>query len=237
MRVNCRVLRKFTINLTIDKHDAIGVVYRITGGDQPFNLMVISANLGRGYDMVEFKRNVMRVLNTMDDVTYCVLLLQEVDEADKAPERQIIKNSMEPGTTCVMWWTREPIAVSPGVPVRRERKTMTMDQGSEIGAPKGTGPRRFIVSCIGTIHGVKIGFWCQHPHRVDPDWTPKQKQVVINARERGVRVTKAEVHALTTLCDIVTGGGDMNDPNYPKTHPKEWTAHERGLDTIRCVVA
>jgi len=230
-RIKVAVLRRFTLNGTIDGHDPLGVTFRITGGDRPFRLTVVTVNWGRGYDAGEFKRNVLNVLNRVDELEYVVLLIQELDEADEAPEHELLRKAMEPGTTLVEWWTREPIAVSPGVKVRRQRKTMTMDQGSVIGAPHGTGPRRFFVSCVAFIEGVKVGLGNQHPHRSLSD--PKVKA----ARTRGETVTRREVRALVALCDVVVHGGDMNDTNYPKSAPNERVANERGLDTIRLIVA
>jgi hypothetical protein len=238
--INVQVLRKFVLNGTIDGHDPIGVVFRITGGDKPFRLVVVSVNWGRGYKPGEFHDNVMRVLDATDESTYVVLLIQELDEADGAPERRIFMAEMEDGTTLVPQPPlpgRETIAVSPSIDVRRARRVMTMDQGSHIGAPKGTGPRRFFVSCMFVIHGVRIGVGDQHPHRVDPDWSKENKRIVENARERGEHITEVEVRMLVELCDLTVHGGDMNDKSYPKSHPKEKVAHERGLDTIRYIVA
>lgn len=230
MKIKVQVVKQFVLNGTIDGHKPVGVTFRILGPGGWFRLTVITVNWGRGYRPGEFHANVVNVLDAVDEKQYVVLLIQELDEADKAPEHQIFRKEMEPGTTLVEWWTREPIAVSPGVPVKRQRKTMTMDQGSAIGAPQGTGPRRFFTSCIATIEGVLIGFGNQHPHRKMPH--PK----VIEARQRGERVTKMEVHALATLADMVVYGGDMNDLNYPKSHPDEKVGNEHGLDTIRYVV-
>lgn len=230
-RIRVEVIRRFTLNGTIDGHDPLGVTFRILGGDQPFRLTVITVNWGRGYDAGEFRRNVLNVLNRVEELEYVVLLIQELDEADQAPEHQVFRKAMEPGTTLVEWWTREPIAVSPGVPVHRQRKVMTMDQGTAIGAPTGTGPRRFFVSCIATIEGVRIGLGNQHPHRNLPN------AKVQTARRRGEAVTRREIRGLVTLCALVVHGGDMNDTDYPKSHPREKTANERGLDTIRYIVA
>lgn len=225
------VAKKFTLRGTIDGHVPVGATFRVQGPKGWFRLTVITVNWGRGYRPGEFKANVLNVLEKTEDKEYVVLLMQEIDEADSAQEHKIIKAEMEPGTTLVMWTTREPIAVSPGVPVRRKRKIMTMDQGSEIGAPVGTGPRRYFVSCISTIEGTEIGFGNQHPHR------NMQNFKVQAARKRGELVTKDEVSKLVKRCDLTIHGGDMNDTNYPKSHPKEKTANERGLDTLRYVFA
>lgn len=227
--IRAQVVNRFTLDGTIDGHDPIGVTLRITGGLRPFRLTVISVNWGRGYDPGEFKRNVMRVLNKVGEREYVVLLIQELDETDEAPEHRVLAGLMEPGTTLVEWSTREPIAVSPGVKVTRKRRTLTMLQGTDIGAPEGTGPTRFLVSCIATIEGVRIGLGNQHPHRDLPN------AKVQHARARGERVTREVVAELLDLCDLVVHGGDMNDHAYPKAHPRERILHSRGLDTIRLV--
>lgn len=237
MRPKVEIIKRFTLKGTIDGHVPVGVTFRILGPRGWFRLTVITVNWGRGYRPGEFKRNVLTVLDHVEEKEYVVLLIQELDEADEADEHQVFRKEMEPGTTLVQWWTREPIAVSPGVErVIRQRRIMTMDQGSDIGAPPKTGPRRFFTSCIAIIEGVRIGFGNQHPHRVDPDWTRQQQAVVKKARRRGQRITKAEVTMLVELCSLVVHGGDMNDLNYPKSHPLEQVAHERGLDTIRYIV-
>lgn len=227
--IRARVVNRFTINGTIDGHDPIGVTLRITGGLRPFRLTVVSANLGRGYDPGEFKRNVERVLNKVGEREYVVLFLQEVDEDDAAPEHQILRGMMEPGTTLVEWSTREPIAVSPGVKVTRKRRTLTMLSGLEIGAPAGTGPTNFMVSCISTIEGVRIGLGNQHPLRNLPN--PK----VQAARRRGERVTSEVIAELVDLCDLVIDGGDFNDASPPKAHPRQRTLHQQSLCSIRLV--
>lgn len=230
-RIHVEVVKKTRLNGTIDGHDPLVATFRVTGGDRPFRLTVVTVNWGRGYDVGEFRRNVEAVLDATDEKQYVVLLMQEIDEADRAEEHRDIKHMMEPGTTLVCWETREPIAVSPGLRVRRQRKTLTMPSGVEIGAPVGTGPRRFFVSCTTKIHGVKFGFGNQHPHRNMDN--PKVQW----ARTRGEKITKVEVHELVKRCDVVIHGGDMNDLNYPKSHPEEKVAIEVGLDTIRYIVA
>jgi hypothetical protein len=232
-----KVVKKFTLPGTIDGHVPVGATFLIQHPNGRFRLTVITVNWGRGYKPGEFKRNVLNVLDAVEDKQYVVLLIQELDEVDAAPEHKIFREEMEPGTTLVEWWTREPIAVSPGIPVRRQRRVMTMDQGSAIGAPKGTGPRRFFASCITSIQGIKIGFGNQHPHRVDPDWSRRDQRIVDRARKQGQIITRQEVGLLVQLCNITIHGGDMNDPNYPKSHPKEKVANKRGLDTIRYIVA
>lgn len=227
--IRAEVVNRFTLNGTIDGHDPIGVTLRITGGLRPFRLTVVCVNWGRGYDPGEFKRNVLKVLNRVGEREYVVLLIQELDETDAAPEHRILRGLMEPGTTLVEWSTREPIAVSPDVKVTRKRRTLTMPQGSLIGAPEGTGPTRFLVSCIATIEGVRIGLANQHPHR---DLANVKVQA---ARRRGERVTREVVGELVDLCDLVIDGGDFNDRRPPKAHPRQRTIQSCGLDHIRLV--
>ncbi|MCF6376888.1 hypothetical protein L2K70_04670 [Nocardioides KLBMP 9356] len=227
--IRARLVKRFTVDLDIDGHDAIGVVLRITGGLQPFRLVVVTANLGRGYDPGQFKRNVMRLLDRVDERQYVVLLLQEIDEADPADEHEKLLRWLEPGTTLVGWLTREPIAVSPGVKVTRKRRTLLMEQGTKIGAPVGTGPRRDLVSCVATIEGVRIGLGNQHPHRDLPN------AKVQHARRRGERVTSRALADLAEVCDLVVDGGDFNDPHPPKAVPQQRTLHSRGPDHLRLI--
>lgn len=230
--IRADVVRRFVLDGTIDGHDPIGVVLRVTGGLRPFKLVPISANLGRGYSPEKFKRNVWRILNEIDELqsrnerTHVVLLLQEIDEADPAEEHELLLRWLEPGTTLVGWETREPIAVSPGVPVDRKRTTLLMAQGTDIGAPVGTGPARQLVSCRATIEGVRIGFGCQHPHRNLPD------ERVQAARRRGRRVTRDVVSDLVDCCDLVVHGGDLNAKRYPSSHPHERVIHHHENDWL-----
>lgn len=238
--IRAEVVRRFVLDGTIDGHDPIGVVLRVTGGLQPFRLVPICANLGRGYSPEKFKRNVMRILDEIEQLreherTYVVLLLQEIDEADPADELKLIERWAEPGTMIVAPNTREPIAVSPGVPVRRKRATLTMAQGTDLGAPVGTGPDRYLVTCVVTIEGVTIGLGNQHPHRVDPDWTDAQRKVVEHARSRGERVTREQLAELVMLCDLVIDGADWNDEHYPLSHPRQRELIRRRVDSIRLI--
>lgn len=230
-RIEVQVVKRFTLNGTIDAHDPIGVTFRVLGPEGPFRITFVSVNWGRGYDPGEFKRNVLQVLDATEERQYVVLLIQELDEADAGDEHKVLRESLEPGSTMVQWFTREPIVVSPGVPVTRSRRVMTMDQGSVIGAPLGTGPRRFFTSCIIAIDGIRIGVGNQHPHRKMPN------AKVVAARRRGIKVTRSEVRKLLRRADMAVYGGDMNDLNYPKAHPRERVGVERGLDTIRYTVA
>lgn len=229
--IRYEVVNRFTLNGTIDNHDPIGVTLRITGGLRPFRITFISVNWGRGYDPGEFKANVLKVLNKVGEREYVVLFIQELDEDDAAPEHRILAGLMEEGTTLVEWSTREPIAVSPDVQVTRKRRTLTMLQGKDIGAPEGTGPTRFLVSCIATIEGVRIGLANQHPHRDLPNVKVQQ------ARRRGERVTREVIGELVELCDLVVDGGDFNDKNPPKAHPRQRVLTSRDLDRIRLVAA
>lgn len=229
MTVRVRVLKKFHLSGTIDRHDPIGVTLLVTGGERPFRVTFVTVNWGRGYDPGEFKRNVLRVLNRVGELEYVILLVQELDEDDKAPEHRVFKSVMEPGTTLVGWATREPIAVSPGVRVTRKNTTLLMKQGTDIGAPEGTGPDRQLVSCVVHIHGVRIGAANQHPHRNLPH------PAVQKARINGERITRMKINELNRHSDFVVYGGDMNDHNYPKINPNERELITRGPDTLRLV--
>ena len=230
-RVRARVLKRTTIDGTIDGHDFLCVVLRVTGGLRPFRLVLITANLGRTYTPAVFKRNVMRLLEHVTEPQHVILFLQEIDEADPVEEHEKLLRWLEPDTTLVGWATREPIAVSPGIPVTRKRRTLLMASGLAIGAPEGTGPDRQLVSCIATIEGVKIGAMNRHPHR------DLRNDKVQHARRRGERVAKRVASELVELCDLVVDAGDYNDENPPKDHPEQRTLIQRGPDAIRLTVA
>lgn len=229
-----------------------------------FWLTVVCVNWGRGYEPGEFKRNVQNVLKFTGGREHVVLLAQEVDEEpDPAHEHKRLASMLEPETHKVGWDTREPILLSPPFNVRRERKVKTMGAGGDIGAPAGTGPTRFAVSCIGGIAGLDVGFGNTHPHRNLPN------SAVQKARADGRRIFKREMTDLyrtrtsggARLFLIDTGtlrgtidphdplwarfkvtpgdgvpviwGADQNHPDYPRAMPRERTAIHRGLDYIR----
>lgn len=240
--LDAKIVQRFKLNGTIDGHDPIGVTWRIKGDNGYFRITFISVNWGRGYRPGEFHRNVMNVLNTAGEREYVVLLIQELDEADAAPERRIFIAEMEPGTTLVPSVKsrkahREMIAVSPGIKVTGPRQVVTMEAGLKIGANPGTGPTRYFVSCYITVEGVRIFVGDQHPHRVDPNSSASNKLAVQKARRGGVAVTRQEVKRGMKTADMAVYGGDMNDPDYPAVHPDERTAYEVNLDTLRWVLA
>lgn len=227
-----KVIKQKVLNGTIDGHNPLLCTFRIKGPQGWFRLTIVTANLGRGYSPAEFIANVEAIIGRTKDREYVVILWQEIDEADLSPEHRIIRDLLPKGCTLVEWWTREPIAAWPGIKVKSERRMMTMDQGSAIGAPKGTGPRRFLVSCVAEFEGLVFWFGNQHPHKRND----RSKAVAV-ARNKGEAVTQSEVRRGVRLSDLAIYGGDMNDMHYPKSHPLERTAMERGLDTIRYVVA
>jgi hypothetical protein len=240
--IDAKIVNRFKLNGTIDGHDPIGVTWRIKGAAGYFRITFITVNWGRGYHPGEFHANVMNVLNKVGEREYVVLLIQELDEADGAPERKIFIAEMEPGTTLIPSVkshrpARETIAVSPGVKVTHPRLRKTMGAGLAIGANPGTGPTRFFVSCYITVEGIRIFVGNQHPHRVDPHSSAHNKQIVNNARREGEIITSKEVHRGIKNADMAVYGGDMNDDSYPKVHHDEEVAYEVGLDTLRWVLA
>jgi hypothetical protein len=228
--IRVEVIKRFKLPARIDKHHPIGVTFRITGGLENFRLTVITVNWGRGYQTHEFKRSVLDVMNKIGEREYVVILFQELDEADPANEHVIVAQMMEPGTTLVRWETREPIAVSPGVSVKRKRAVTTMEQGTKIGGPVGTGPRRKYVSCIVTVQGVVIGFGNQHPHRYSiKHWK------VARARRQGESVVENEIWEILPMVDLFIDGGDLNTTRYPKQHPRQRNIYRVGYDYIRLI--
>lgn len=192
-------------------------------------LTVVCVNWGRGYKPGEFKANVENVMEFVDGREHVVILPQELDEADRAPEKIRFKSMLESGTELVGWRTNEPIVLSPSFSVRRERVVMTMDAGLRIGAPAGTGPRRHSVTCIGRDEatGIELGFGNTHPHRNLPN------RVVQKAREEGEEIFSEELTDLYKTNTSTIWGADANDRDFPMMITGEKTAIYRGFDLIR----
>lgn len=239
-KVRSKVIRKGSLNGTIDGHDPIFATFRVTGGDQDFLLTVYSVNFGRGYSAAEFIANVRRVFaHASKGTRYIVILLQEIDETDPSPEHKIIRKMFaeEFGDRAhfIEWHLREPIIlIGADVDTLHEGKRMTMDQGTRLKpkAPSGTGPRRFLTYVRFRVHGVTISAANQHPHR----YSLRSRGVVI-ARREGERITRRVLAMLVRISDIVYDGGDLNTTRYPKSHPKQRISMQRGLDYIRSIVA
>lgn len=188
-----------------------------------FWLTIVSVNWGRGYEPGEFRRNVLNVLDHVDGREHVVILTQELDEEpDPAHEKRRFRTMLEPGTHRVGWSTREPIVLSPPFDVRRERTRVTMGAGGEIGAPKGTGPRRFAVSCVGGVDGLEVGFGNTHPHR------RMAHRKVAEARVQGQRIFRDEMrdlyrtesrrgaHLELVNCGALNGTIDPHDPLWAR---------------------
>lgn len=205
----------------------------INGGEMrgQFWLWVCTVNWGRGYDPGVFKQNVLRVIRKYKGRLHAVLLVQELDEEpDPAHEHRQLDSALEPGTKKAAWPLREPIILSPAFDMLRVRTRVTMESGGKIGGPKGTGPTRHAVTCIGKDGDLEVGFGNTHPHRNMPG-APK----VQLARRHGSRVFAEELVDLykSRGGTSVVWGADYNDPNPPTMIPGERVAVHRGLDHIR----
>lgn len=237
---NARLLRTGHLDGTIDGHDPIFATFRVSGGLREFLLSVYSVNLGRGYTHAQFLANIKRVFaHASRGTRYIVILLQEIDEADPSKEhaeiRKMVVDMFGDDAHFIQWYTRESIIlIGADIEVLNSRKRMTMDQGTMLKpkAPSGTGPRRFITWVRFRVHGVVLGAANQHPHR----YSLRARGVVL-ARARGERVTRIVLAMLVRICEIVFDGGDLNTPNYPKSHPDQKVAIRRGLDYIRWIVS
>lgn len=187
-----KLLRKGYLNGTIDRHDPIWALFECRQGKTKIRLLVVCVNWGRGYEPGEFKANVLRVTRFAGKFDHVVLLVQELDEDDPAPEHKVFGKMLEKGSKTAGWRTHEPIVLSPPFRVARRRVVMTMAAGLELDppAPKGTGPARFAVTCLARIGDIELGFGNTHPHRRMPHKT------VVEARRRGARVFD---HELTKL--------------------------------------
>lgn len=175
-----KVLRTGTLNGTIDDHDPIWALFLATppGGKakDAERILYVSVNWGRGYDAGELKRNILNVVRFSGHYDHVVLLIQELDEADKAPEHavlhQALKKVFEKGTKSVAWNTHEPIVLSAPMKVTKRKVVVTMKSGLELDppAPEGTGPTRHGVGCVFELK-TKTGLVIElvagntHPHR------------------------------------------------------------------------
>jgi hypothetical protein len=181
-----KVINTGTLNGTIDPHDPLWALFQCNQGDTTMRLLVITVNWGRGYDPGVFKQNVLRVTRLAGRFDHVVILVQELDEADPAPEHKVFASCLEPGTKKVGWDTHEPIVLSPAfkVPARDQHVVVTMAAGLDLKppAPAGTGPTRHSVTCIARFGDVELGFGNTHPHRDLPIKT------VQAARAHGERV-------------------------------------------------
>jgi hypothetical protein len=145
--VQLKLLKVGTRPLTIDPHDLLFARFLATFKGDSTIITFVNANIGRGYEPGELRRNVLEVMEFDEGRENVILALQEIDEDDKAPELRVIRQEMEPGTHLV--GGRELLALSPGFDrVTRERTPVTMGSGLEIGAPAGTGPTRHSVTCV-----------------------------------------------------------------------------------------
>jgi hypothetical protein len=193
--------------------------------DKGWWLWVVCVNWGRHYDPGEFTRNVWNVMRLVEGKGHVALLVQELDEEpDRADEHKQLLKALEPGSTKVAWRKREPIILSPKFTVRRQRAVMTMGAGGDIGAPKGTGPARFSVTCIGSDEGLDVGFGNTHSHRNDAN------RAVQKARREGARIFKTQLNSLYEARGgtSVVYGADPNDRHFPEMIDGERTAIKRG---------
>lgn len=190
-----RVLKTGTLNGSIDPHDPIWALFLCEQGETKMRLLVISVNWGRGYDPGEFKRNVLNVVRFAGDFDHVVILVQELDEADAAPEHEIFGAMLEKGTKKCGWKTYEPIILSPDFKLSHCRVVVTMKAGLELNppAPKGTGPTRHAVTCLAKFGDIELGFGNTHPHR---NTSNKSVQA---ARRRGERVFDHELTGLSLV--------------------------------------
>lgn len=195
-----------------------------------FWLTAVSVNWGRGYEPGEFRRNVETVLEFTDGRENVVILPQELDEEpDPANEHERFASMLEEGTTRVHWSTREPIILSPSFEVVHRARVKTMGSGLEIGGPTGTGPARYVTTCIAKVEGIHLAFANTHPHR-DMD-----NEKVQAAREDGQRVLAGELLQNRAYAGGTSGvwGADMNDRHVPRLVPGEKVAEQKGLDHLR----
>lgn len=187
-----KVLKTGTLNGTIDKHDPIWALFLATQGKTRKRILVISVNWGRGYDEGEFKANVLRVVKFSGHYDDVILLVQELDEADRAPEHKVFGAMLEKGTKKVGWNTYEPIILSPNFKVTKRSVVVTMKAGLDLvpPAPEGTGPTRHGVACVAELGDIELVVGNTHPHR------NLKLKTVQDARDRGTKVFRHQLMGL-----------------------------------------
>jgi hypothetical protein len=193
-------------------------------------LTVVCVNWGRGYKPGELRANVAKVVNRFEDLNYVAYLVQELDEADAADEHAIFLRELDPPFAKTAWKTHEPIVVDGKAKIGRPRCRITMKAGLEIGAPEGTGPRRYAVTCIAELGlGIEVGLGNTHPHR------NMQHPKVQTARRQGEKIFRDQLQGLYEAQGgtSVVWGADTNDLSFPQMLSGERTAIKRGLDVIR----
>lgn len=185
----------------------------------PWTLVPMTANFGRGVSADRFRANVLRVLDVDDRV---VLGVQELDEADKPLEHQILNDAIDIRDTCVGWKTFEPIVVPWMLKVEKQAVTFACK-----GLAKYT-PTRFIVEALIShpehpeVPPVLV--MNQHP--------PINRPACQSRRRRQRRIHKRRIRYWLRRGVTVVWVGDMNDAAYPKMHRREQTAVHAGLDYI-----
>lgn len=188
-----------------------------------YNLVPLTANFGRGVSAVEFRANVLAVLEANDNA---VLGIQELDEADKPNEHAILAASIDPSDTRVGWRTMEPIVVPWMLKVAPQVITFACKGLS------GYTPTRHIVEAVvrnpAQRQVPRVVVMNQHP--------PINRPATRTRRWRQRRVHKRRVKFWYDRGITVVWMGDMNDPAYPRMHRHEKTAVHAGLDYIRYVV-
>lgn len=198
-----------------------------------FRLMVVGANVGRGYGPGVYAANVERIVRHVRGFDHYALLWQEVDEEpDPANEHRKMLSALEPKVRRVNWKSREPIVLSPSFRVTgRRRPLKIMGSGLDIGGPKGTGPERRMTRCIATAEGIDLFFATWHPHR--KGLSPR----VDEARDVGADRASAGLTRLAGHDGGIPGvyETDYNERDMPTMVPGERVAEHRGLDHMRYV--
>lgn len=195
-----------------------------------FFVTAITVNWGRGYEPGEFKANVQRVMRFADRREHVVIFVQELDEEpDLGKEHAVFNSMLEPGTKKIFWRSHEPIILSPDFKVLDRWRVKTMGSGKEIGGPRGTGPARYGVYGVVSLHGLKFGLGNTHPHRR----MPGEPRVVL-ARERGETIWGQGLQKVRRSHGGIPGiwGADFNEIITPKFVPMEHVAKDRGLDHL-----
>jgi hypothetical protein len=195
-----------------------------------FFVTAVSVNWGRGYEARQFKHDLLNVMRFVDNREHVILFPQELDEEpDLSKEHNELDAVLEPGTKKIFWNSHEPIIVSPTFRVVNRRRVVTMGAGKELDKKfDGVGPRRYGVTAVVELEGIRLGLGNTHPHRNIDD------PLIRDARTAGLGIWAEELRRVKRSNGGISGiwGADMNAKGLPKLVGGEKVAIDKGLDHL-----
>lgn len=184
---------------------------------------MFSVNWGRGVDAKKFRNNVLRTLEEGDDA---VLGVQELDEADRPDEHEILLQALDGTETLVGWRTYEPLIIPGWLHVRRA-DVVPMCRGLA-----GYTPARFLVEAE-----VRDPLRPNIPPIVYMNFHPPiNRPLTLTRRRECRRVHKERINYWYAKERTIVWTSDTNDMLYPKMHRRERIAIRKGFDNVRYIV-